>query len=225
MSFQSGTLINWMEFIINSKEWNLFWNDGMTLSITITQSGTVSLITGLESLNGILRQCHWLPRTLQLKTRHHRTENMLTSDIWHDIHLLCPVPASCIVTTQISKNILKQYRQPSHLCLIKSLSAVFSKLHSVFDISFCIPSVRSPRYRIPMECMAFDIQTPKTLAAWQISCLTAVLSACLIVSLPLILSSLYHRAKTGDGPKPKGSLTVTCLSIHLIWIRSLWACG
>lgn len=44
--------------------------------------------------------------------------------------------------------------QSFHLCLIKRLSAVrcVSKLSSVFDISFGIPCVCSPRYRIPMEC-------------------------------------------------------------------------
>lgn len=66
----------------------------------------------------------------------------------------CPVPPS--VLSQLRWARLWKYvcRQSFPLCLIKWLSAVLcvSEVSSVFDISFCIPSVCSPHYRIPMEC-------------------------------------------------------------------------
>lgn len=90
-----------------------------------------------------------------------------------------------------------------------------SGLSSVFDSSFGIPSVRSPPYRIPMECTGIwhaDTKDSGNIAD-QLPC-TAVLCLCLIVSV-LLYPVLSYLQQVVD---LRAQGVVICLSLKLIWI-------
>lgn len=93
----------------------------------------------------------------------------------------------------------------SRLCLISHLA--FPLCAALVIVFLC-------------SALAFDIQTPKALAALQINCISQQcfpsVSLCLFLST---LSCLSRRPHTGDGLK--GSVSVICLRLNLISVRLL----
>lgn len=151
----------------------------MAPSITITKSAAVSLISGLESFNGISR-----PR-LPLNAKHVFTKDTTSQDyctkycelcVIYDTQILCPVPPS-VLSQRRRVRVLKYNvgRQSFHLLYVllngSVLCSVFlsSPLCLISHLAF--PLCAALVIVFLWSALAFDMQTPKTLAALQINCL------------------------------------------------------
>lgn len=143
----------------------------------------------------------------QLSTRHHRTvrENAVSCGFF----MLYPV-LLCVVIYQMNTCIEEQCRE----AVFPTVSVLNgSVLYTMFlSSSLCLISHLAFPLCAPLvivflwSALAFDMQTPKTLAALQIKCLSQQYSHSLshCVSSPLSFLVFFIDLKTGGGPMVSG---------------------